>query len=114
MAVRLKIKLQRADGVPELPDGWRGLVDFGELWTAGDAALWPTGSGDVPIGQPLVYGCELRHLSVEGEAVLSLWSLDAPRPVMTDGTKIRLLDGNHLRARGELLRAEPRASPPSA
>jgi hypothetical protein len=106
MALRLTVKLQRADGVLELSDGWRGLVAFGEVWTAEDAALWPAGSGDIPVGEPLVYGCELRHRSAEGDAVLSLWSLDATRPVMTKGTKVRLLDGSHLRAGGEFVRAE--------
>jgi len=70
-------------------------------------ALWLS---DVPVGKPLVYGCELRlggALGVDGEeVVLSLWSVDAPRSVMVEGAKIRLLDGATLRASGELLRTE--------
>jgi hypothetical protein len=106
MTVRLTVKLQAVDDAPELLDGWRGLVDFGEIWTESDAALWPSGSGDVPVGNPLIYGCELRLYGSDrevGEAVLSLMSIDTPRSVMTQGAKIRLLDGQTLRATGELL-----------
>lgn len=107
MALQLRIDFRPVDGASALREGWRGLVDFGERWTKDDADLWPRGSGAVPVGEPLVYGCELRQTvpardELE-EAVLNLWSLDKPRPVMRQGVSIRLLDGTNLRATGELL-----------
>jgi hypothetical protein len=56
------------------------LASAGRSRTPG---LWPSGSGDVPLGERLVYGRELRLLglaSAEREALLNIWSVDAPRP----------------------------------
>jgi hypothetical protein len=104
MALDLHVRIE-VDGRPDLRSGWRGLLDFGERWTEEDAQLWPSGSGSVPVGEPLVYGCELRWLQnedTERKAVLTLWSIDAPRSVMTNGATFRLLEGATLRATGEL------------
>jgi hypothetical protein len=110
MALQLRIEFESVDGAPALRQGWRGLIDFGERWTEDDAELWPEVSGAVPVGEPLVYGCELRLLASpsEGpasntEAVLQVWSLEARRSVMRQGVALRLLDGKNVRATGELL-----------
>lgn len=107
------MRVKPADGAPALRDGWRGLIDLGERWSQDDALLWPSGSGDLPVGEPLVYGCELRYRSADPssahaqkEAHLELWSLEVARRVMIQGAKIRLLDGNRLRATGELIGME--------
>jgi len=91
----------------EVADGWRGLVDFGEVWSPSDAGLWPHGS-DVPTGEALTYGCEVRFIGPRTEArvVLRLWAIDAPRPVMQQGAEFILRDGLTPRGKGNLL-AEP-------
>jgi hypothetical protein len=104
VALHLDVRVEQVEGATELLDGWRGLLDFGEHWTEADAALWP-GPGSVPLGKPLVYGCELQWRGTQGttnEALLTLWSVDAPRSVMRTGAPFRLLDGSDLRATGEL------------
>jgi hypothetical protein len=110
MALQLRIEFQSVDGAPALRQGWRGLIDFGECWSEHDAELWPAVSGAVPVGEPLVYGCELRLLASPSEdrasnteALLEVWSLEAPRSVMRHGVALRLLDGKNVRATGELL-----------
>jgi hypothetical protein len=110
MALQLRIEFQSVDGAPALRQGWRGLIDFGERWKEDDAELWPDASGAVPVGEPLLYGCELRLMASRSEdsasntqAVVELWSLDAPRSVMRQGVPLRLLDGKNVRAKGELL-----------
>jgi hypothetical protein len=112
MSIELLAQLEPVAGVPELRDGWRGIVDFGEVWTDADAALWPDGSGEIPRGEPLVYGCEVRLLATDGEgeplyrAKVVLWSLDERRNVMADGAKLALRDGKTVRATGHLLSVE--------
>jgi hypothetical protein len=110
MTLQLRVEFRAVDGASALHEGWRGLVDFGEHWTDHDADLWPTSSGAIPVGKPLVYGCELRLLAsssgervAEGEGVLDLWSLDTLRHVMEPGACVRLLDGRSVRATGKLL-----------
>jgi hypothetical protein len=110
MALQLRIEFQSVDGAPDLRQGWRGLMDFGERWTEEDAELWPAASGAVPVGEPLVYGCELRLMVSRSEnsasniqALVEVWSLEAPRSVMRQGVALRLLDGKNVRATGELL-----------
>lgn len=109
MSIELLAELRPVEGGPDVRDGWRGIVDFGEVWTDADAGLWPAGSGDVR-GEPLVYGCEVRALDTEGDrdprryrAKVVLWSLDEPRDVMAVGAKLTLKDGTTPRATGYVL-----------
>jgi hypothetical protein len=90
---------------PDLQSGWRGLIDFGEVGTESDADFWSSVSGRIPLGDSLMYGCELR-LPADDEphrAKLFLWALDSPRMVMRAGAEFMLWDGRTLRARGRLL-----------
>ncbi len=110
-ALKLRVRFRRVGEASALRDGWRGLVDFGERWSQDDAALWP--SGDLPVGKPLTYGCEMRLVvkadeaaGADGEAILRLWGIDVPRPVMTPGASLQLCDGGNVRATGELLAVE--------
>ena len=46
--------------------GRRGLIDFGEVWSEADTDLaWPPGSGNVPVGGPLVYGSEVKNAEAD-------------------------------------------------
>jgi hypothetical protein len=83
-----------ADGVA-LGDGWRGLIDFGEVWSEGDTDLaWPPGAGNVPVGDPLVYGCEVTHAESDTTRVrVRFITLASLRPVMVLGARFTLRDG---------------------
>lgn len=84
--------------------GWLGLIDFGEVWSASDAGLWP-GPGEVPIGRPLTYGCEVISMS-DGTPVrvsLTTLAIDAPREVMKPGATFTLNDGISPRVSGRLV-----------
>lgn len=96
--------LARIDPTPEgqpLRDGWRGIIDFGEVWSEAESDLWPPGSGAVPVGQPLVYGCELADADADLVRVRFI-ALDSLRPVMQPGTRFTLRDGDTPRATGHL------------
>jgi hypothetical protein len=84
--------------------GWRGIIDFGEVWSESDSSLWP-GPGPLPVGKPLVYGCEVLALSSTEptRARLTMWALDAPRDVMNPGATVILKQGTSLRATGKLV-----------
>lgn len=93
------------DSVPGKPirDGWRGVVDFGEVWSDEDAELWPEQFGDeLPVGKPLLYGCELA-IQTPGRVTLRFLALDARRPVMQPGRTFTLREGLTPRATGHLL-----------
>lgn len=89
-------------GQPELPDGWRGLIDFGETWTQAEQALWPSSAGPVPVGKPLTYGCVLHRPETKQQVRLTVFSLDEARAVMTRGAPLTLRDGHTARATGNL------------
>jgi hypothetical protein len=83
-----------------LTSGWRGVVWFGERWTESDVQLWPPGQGRVPVGEELVYGCELRLDSgsplapgMGGRGEIELWALGDPRPAIHPGAEFELREG---------------------
>jgi hypothetical protein len=94
---------QVADGAA-FRDGWRGLIDFGEVWSESDADLaWPPGAGNVPVGEPLVYGCEVTPADSDTEHVrVRFLTLDSLRPVMVLGARFTLRDGATQRATGRI------------
>lgn len=104
MPVELDADIETVPGAPVVADGWRGLVDFGEIWTTAEANLWPAESGELPVGRPLTYGCEAYREQAAGSKRirLVLFFLDEPRPVMTPGASIILRNGTHSRAIGHL------------
>ena len=84
-------------------DGWRGLIDFGEIWSEADADLaWPPGSGNVPVGEPLVYGCEVTYAEADERLRVRFMALDSLRPVMVLGARFTLRDGATARATGHI------------
>jgi hypothetical protein len=91
MKVRLHASVEPAPGCRELPDGWRGLLDFGEVWTKADAECYPY--GPVPEGRPLTYGCELTW-DAPGRATLTLLVVTEPRSVMAAGASFVLREGH--------------------
>jgi hypothetical protein len=102
--VTLTAQIDAVPGAPEMRDGWRGLLDFGELWTEMDADFWPADSGDLPLGQPLVYGCEvLRDSAIKNGATIRLPFVDQPRPVMQAGATLTLREGHATLATGRLV-----------
>jgi hypothetical protein len=104
VAIELLAEVRPTSGMPEIGDGWRGLLDFGEAWTEGDAELWPAGSRDIPVGEPLVYGCELKRDADDTRRVrLHLFAVDEPREVMKPGTPFTLRDGQTARAAGHIV-----------
>ncbi len=49
MSVELLAEIERVKDAAQLLDGWRGLLDFGELWTDADRHLgWPPDAPEVP------------------------------------------------------------------
>ena len=104
MSVRVFAEVETVPGAPELPDGWRGLIDFGELWTEDDAHLRPRVSGCTPVGKPLMYGCVLTHERAGEQRVkIEIWSLGEPRRIMAPGAQFTLRDGLQARAVGHVL-----------
>lgn len=105
MTVELHADIETTPGSPDVADGWRGLIDFGEVWTEGDAALWRDEWGDLPLGRPLTYGCEARRDEAAGtrRVRLRLLALDESRSIMAPGRAFTLPDGAHERALGRLV-----------
>jgi len=105
VAVELQADIETVPGSSDVADGWRELIDFGEVWTEADAALWPAAGGDLPVGRSLTYGCETHRDQTGGprRVRLRLFALDAPRAVMTPGGAFTLRDGMRARAVGRLL-----------
>ena len=104
VAVELVAEIQPTAGVSDTPDGWRGLIDFGEEWSEADAALASPPGGEVPIGQPLIYGCEVtRDVDSPGRVRIRLFALEEPRVIMTPGAAFTLRDGRAARATGRLV-----------
>jgi hypothetical protein len=103
VAVEFLADIEPASGAQEIPDGWRGLIDFGEVWTELDADLaWP--NSEVSLGAPLTWGCELTREPEGQERVrLRLWGLDEGREVMKPGAPFTLRDGLNARASGKLV-----------
>jgi hypothetical protein len=92
-----------ADGAA-VRDGWRGLIDFGEVWSEADTDLaWPPERGNVPVGESLVYGCEVTPAESNNERVrVRFLTLDSLRPVMVLGARFTLRDGATPRATGRI------------
>jgi hypothetical protein len=104
MPVELLAEIEHVPGAPVIPEGWRGLIDFGELWSRADEDLWPPDSGPLPEGQPLTLGCEVMPCSSSDNGVrIRIFLLDARRKVMVRGAALTLRDGRTARANGKLL-----------
>jgi hypothetical protein len=105
MSVELLAEIEPVEDAAQLPDGWRGVLDFGELWTEADRRLgWPPDAPEVPVGQPLTYGCEVRLDAAEPTRVrIRLLVVDEVRKAMTPGAAFTLRDGGTARAVGHLL-----------
>jgi hypothetical protein len=109
--VRLGVEFSKADAA-QLRDGWRGLVDFGELWAGTERDLWQEEWGPISVGEPLRYGCELRLANDGGvdepkvRGQLRLWALTELRESMAPGALLTLFDGLAPRARGRVAPAE--------
>jgi hypothetical protein len=103
VAAELTAAIETVPGAAPIADGWRGIIDFGEVWTEDDADLtYPPGS-DPPLGESLAYGCEITFSASDSEAVsIRLIALDFPRPVMAAGAQFTLRDGGTPRATGRL------------
>lgn len=103
MSVELLSEIQPVADAPVIRDGWRGLLDFGEVWTESDAVLWPS-EEPLPLGKPLTYGCEVRRdPASEHAARIRLLVVTEPREVMKKGATFTLRDGHTARATGKLL-----------
>ena len=104
MTTELLARIEPVAEAVALRDGWRGLIDFGETWSEADAGLaWPPGSTNVPVGEPLVYGCEVTYAEASTERVrVRFIALDALRPVMVPGARFTLRDGATRRATGQI------------
>ena len=104
MGAELLAQIEPVGEAVVLRDGWRGLIDFGETWSEADAGLaWPEGSVNVPVGEPLVYGCEITYAEAGTERVrVRFIALDWLRPVMVPGARFTLRDGAAPRATGHV------------
>ena len=89
-------------GANPIHDGWRRIIDFGERWTEDDRDLaWPPGAGKVPIGESLVYGCEVSYPEPPSPRVrVRFISVDHLRPIMMPGAQFTLRDGASLAPQG--------------
>lgn len=104
VAIELGAEIEAIPGAPEIRDGWRGLLDFGEKWAQDDADLWSPEWGDLPLGKPLTYGCELSRAPGEDRRVtIRLLVVDYRREVMKEGATFVLRDGHNARASGKLV-----------
>jgi hypothetical protein len=100
----ISARVEPVPGRPELRTGWRGLLDFGERWTASDSEHWLAEWGPMPIGSPLTHGCQLTwDESGPPAATLTLWAVDSRTRVMKTGAAFTLLDGGTPRASGHLV-----------
>jgi hypothetical protein len=106
--------LPTADGgrTTPLKSAWRGLVWFGEVWTEQDTALWPDYGAPLPIGEELVYGCELRLVDASTETLapghdtrveLAFWAIEEPRPAMRLGATFEVREGRQYIGVGTVL-----------
>ncbi len=110
MAIEFHVELQPVAGQDAPADGWRGLADFGELWSADDTAFWPAWRGELPLGEPLVYSVRIRNPVPSGDppsALLLLPAVDERRRTMADGAQFTLRDGATVRATGRIISASP-------
>lgn len=104
MPIDLLVDIEPLAGETDLRDGWRGLLDLGEVWTAKDRDLWPASSGALPEGRPLTYGCELRGTPTDRpRATLVLLFANERREVMKAGATFTLNDGATPRASGQIV-----------
>ena len=110
MAITMPCDVRLLPASDALKPGWRGLASFGELWTEGDAALWPAGSGPLSPGEPLLYSVELGLAHADslapGEETLgelTFLSLDELRPAIHVGADFELRDGDSPVATGQIL-----------
>jgi hypothetical protein len=104
MPLELLGEMDHVPGAPEVPNGWRGVIDFGETWTRADEGLWPPHGRPFPDGEPLTYGCEVtRDSDNEPRISIRIFFLDAPRKAMAPGAAFTLRDGRTERANGKLL-----------
>jgi hypothetical protein len=104
MTAELLARIEPVGEVATLRDGWRGVIDFGEIWSEADIDLaWPPGSGNVPVGEPLVHGCEVTQTDADSDRVtVRFIALDSLRPVMVPGARFTLRDGASPRAIGHI------------
>jgi hypothetical protein len=104
VTAELLAEIESFSDAPGLHDGWRGLIDFGERWTEDDADLaWPPGSATVPLGEPLVYGCEVTYPEPGSDSVrVRFNALDSLRPAVVAGARFTLRDGETARAHGRV------------
>jgi hypothetical protein len=104
VSIELSAEIQALPGTTEIRDGWRGLLDFDERWTEDDADLWAPEWGDLPTGEPLTYGCEVRPDPPDSPTVvIRLLVVDRLRKVMEPGSAFTLRDGHAARASGTLV-----------
>lgn len=119
MALKLACEIRplpTAAGGRETPltSGWRGLVSFGEVWTERDAPLWPDFGEPVPIGEEMVYGCELgleagAEMLAPGDAArakLTFPFLDELRPAIHPGATFEVREGNRKVGAGTVLEVQ--------
>jgi hypothetical protein len=102
VAVELEADIHVVETGWDLPDAWRGLIDFGEMWSELDAGLWRAEWGELPLGRPLAYGCEVRRAGDGRGVVVRLIAVDERRDVMTPGAPFTLNEGGTVRASGRL------------
>jgi hypothetical protein len=103
VAIKHAAKIEVMPGATPIPDGWRGLLDFGEKWSEDDAdpeaPEWP-----IPIGEPLMYGCEVnRDPTDDRRVVISLLVMQNRPSAIKQGAAFVLRDGLTARASGTLL-----------
>jgi hypothetical protein len=101
--VDLAAEIEPVPGAAEVGDGWRGLIDFGERWAQSDREVWSPEWGELPLGEPLVYGCEVeRDPGGNRRVTIRLMMVDERREAMKPGAAFSLRDGPLARATGTL------------
>lgn len=104
MGFELHVEVDQSQARQQIFDGWRGIVDFGEVWTETDRTLW-LGPGAFPAGKPLAYGVQADGdgSGTPGRMILRFLFLDERRPVMAPDVPFVLRDGGTQRAVGRIL-----------